>query len=121
MKTQTFVSVIQPQSEHASLKDIGSISLRGMHFTLKMENKPTEHQKDHGRQTMKFLNKKKMTTHNIYNVHTHPGRFIYALYIFQSTHKLPIWQVEKIGIHLGKVMKEKTTEENESYLHSIIQ
>lgn len=30
------------------------------------------------------------------------------LYIFQSTHKLPIWQVEKIGIHLGKVMKKKT-------------
>lgn len=51
--------------------------------------------------------KKMMTTHNIYNVHTHPGRFIYALYIFQSTHKLPMWQVEKIGIHLGKVMKEK--------------
>lgn len=48
-----------------------------------------------------------MTTQNIYNAHTHPGRFIYALYIFQSTHKLPMWQVEKIGIHLGKVMKEK--------------
>lgn len=29
------------------------------------------------------------------------------LYIFQSTHKLPVWQVEKIGIHLGKVMKKK--------------
>lgn len=64
---------------------------------------------------------KMMTTQNIYNVHTHPGRFIYALYIFQSTHKLPMCQAEKIGIHLGKVMKEKTTEENKSYLHSIIQ
>jgi len=42
-------------------------------------------------------------------------------YIFQSTHKLPVGQVEKIGIHLGKVTKKKNAQENKSYLHSIIQ
>lgn len=64
-----------------------------------------------------------MTTYNIYNICTHPLEVLYMLYIFQSTHKLPVWQVEKIGIHLGKVMKEKKkpTKENKSYLHSIIQ
>lgn len=37
MKPQMLVSVMQAlRSEHASLKDIGSISLKGMHFTLKI-------------------------------------------------------------------------------------
>lgn len=57
-----------------------------------------------------IVGEKMMTTCNIYNARTRPLEGLYMLYIFQSTHKPPVWQVEKIRIHLGKVMKEKQTQ-----------
>lgn len=93
-----------------------SISLKKTHYTLKYRIKPHSIKGIMEDRQLIVLKKKKMTTYNIYKVSSHPLEVLYMLYIFQSTHKLPVWQAEKIGIHIGKVMKKKTNHKGEQEL-----
>lgn len=96
-------------------KTLGPFLSRELHFTLKIQNKPTEHQKDHRRQTTGFWGKKKWRQHITSTMYTHTPWKVYicSIYISKYTRAAHVagWENRNTSWE-GHEGKKKTTEEN---------